>query len=112
MSTLFSITQIHLFKTGIGLSSTVVIFLTLSYYAVILAWALYYMFNAWRAVLPWSNCNNTWSNTGNRTCSDNFAEVIADYKLQNNFSADQSLNKNDSKYISEHFVSSVEEYYK
>ncbi len=28
------------------------------YYNVILAWALYYMFMSFTAVLPWSHCNN------------------------------------------------------
>uniref|UniRef100_H2ZG31 Transporter n=1 Tax=Ciona savignyi TaxID=51511 RepID=H2ZG31_CIOSA len=45
--------------SGIGIASAVIVFYTLCYYAVILAWALFYLFQSFRAELPWANCNNT-----------------------------------------------------
>ncbi|XP_037086915.1 sodium- and chloride-dependent GABA transporter 1-like [Pollicipes pollicipes] len=32
-----------------------------SYYIVVMAWALFYFFNSFRAALPWGDCNNWWN---------------------------------------------------
>lgn len=97
--------------SGIGLSSTVIIFLTLSYYAVILAWSLMYLFNSFRAVLPWESCNNIWNNhLPNRTCSSDLSNVTSQYKLDNGING--SLSVNDSKWLKDNYISAVEEYYK
>uniref|UniRef100_H2ZG36 Transporter n=1 Tax=Ciona savignyi TaxID=51511 RepID=H2ZG36_CIOSA len=53
-------------------ASAVIVFYTLCYYAVILAWALFYLFQSFRAELPWANCNN-WNNPA--TCQDNLTYV-------------------------------------
>ncbi|XP_039263077.2 sodium- and chloride-dependent GABA transporter 2-like isoform X1 [Styela clava] len=55
--------------SGIGVSTITIIFYTLCYYAVILAWALFYLFQSWRTVLPWSSCNNTWNSPN---CESNY----------------------------------------
>ncbi|EDO39708.1 predicted protein, partial [Nematostella vectensis] len=47
--------------TGIGFAMTVITFLCSVYYNVIMAWSFYYMFDAWRAVVPWNDCNNEWN---------------------------------------------------
>ena len=31
------------------------------YYAVIIAWTVYYFGMSFRAILPWSNCDNDWN---------------------------------------------------
>lgn len=49
-----------LFK-GAGLSSVVISFLMSTYHNVIIAYAIYYFFAAFRARQPWSDCNNSWN---------------------------------------------------
>ena len=83
-----------LFIPGIGIASAVIVFFTLCYYAVILAWALFYLFQSFRAVLPWQKCNNTWN-------SENCLE---------NFTALQSLNLTEEE-ISLNYTSPVVEYW-
>uniref|UniRef100_A0A8C5SY62 Solute carrier family 6 member 12 n=1 Tax=Laticauda laticaudata TaxID=8630 RepID=A0A8C5SY62_LATLA len=46
---------------GIGYASQVIESYLNIYYIVILSWALFYLFNSFSAVLPWSNCNNYWN---------------------------------------------------
>ncbi|TRY67705.1 hypothetical protein TCAL_11438 [Tigriopus californicus] len=47
---------IHPSLGGIGLGSTVIAILVGSYYNVIIAWCIFYVFNSFQAVLPWSVC--------------------------------------------------------
>ena len=49
------------FHLGIGVASTVIVFLLNVYYNVILAWAFYYLFSSLTTVLPWSHCQNEWN---------------------------------------------------
>lgn len=49
-----------LFK-GAGLSSVVISFLMSTYHNVIIAYAIYYFFTAFRAKQPWSDCENSWN---------------------------------------------------
>ena len=41
---------------GIGLASVVICIFTGSYYSIVIAWCLYYLFNSFRRDLPWSKC--------------------------------------------------------
>jgi len=59
--------------SGIGLSSAVIVFFTLCYYAIILAWALFYLVNSFQTDLPWEKCDNWWNNE--TTCLANFTGV-------------------------------------
>ncbi|XP_076677092.1 solute carrier family 6 member inebriated isoform X1 [Andrena cerasifolii] len=52
-----------LFK-GAGLSSVVISFLMSTYHNVIIAYAIYYFFAAFRAKQPWSDCTNSWNTLG------------------------------------------------
>ncbi|XP_014254300.1 sodium- and chloride-dependent GABA transporter ine isoform X2 [Cimex lectularius] len=46
---------------GAGLSSVVVAFFMSTYYNVIIAYALFYFFTAFRSDAPWSECSNMWN---------------------------------------------------
>ncbi|XP_032669815.1 sodium- and chloride-dependent GABA transporter ine isoform X2 [Odontomachus brunneus] len=46
---------------GAGLSSVVISFLLSTYHNVIIAYAIYYFFAAFRAEQPWSRCDNSWN---------------------------------------------------
>ncbi|XP_074652223.1 sodium- and chloride-dependent GABA transporter 2-like [Tubulanus polymorphus] len=46
---------------GIGIASAVIVFFSNSYYAVIIAWALYYLSMSFSSVLPWTHCDNAWN---------------------------------------------------
>ena len=57
-------------SAGVGLATVVIAFVFSTYYSVLMAWALYYLFNSFGATLPWTSCNNTWNDVGN--CSSGF----------------------------------------
>lgn len=59
--------------SGIGVASAVIVFFTLCYYAIILAWALFYLCQSFRTTLPWSTCGNEWNN--NVTCRESFKNI-------------------------------------
>ncbi|XP_012526109.2 sodium- and chloride-dependent GABA transporter ine isoform X1 [Monomorium pharaonis] len=46
---------------GAGLSSVVISFLMSTYHNVIIAYAIYYFFAAFRPEQPWSRCDNSWN---------------------------------------------------
>ncbi|CAB3992352.1 sodium-dependent neutral amino acid transporter B(0)AT3-like, partial [Paramuricea clavata] len=41
---------------GVGLASVVICIFTGSYYSIVIAWCLYYLFSSFRSALPWSKC--------------------------------------------------------
>src|SRR5699024_2673589 len=45
----------------IGFASMVMIGLCNTYYIVIIAWTLYYLFSSFKSPLPWSHCGNIWN---------------------------------------------------
>jgi solute carrier family 6 GABA transporter-like protein 1 len=46
---------------GVGYASMVMIGLSNTYYIVIIAWTLYYLFSSLWSPLPWSHCDNAWN---------------------------------------------------
>lgn len=49
-----------LIGVGVGYAMLVVCFLISVYYNVIIAWILFYLFDSFRADVPWRNCNHEW----------------------------------------------------
>ena len=45
------------------LATVVVAFFLSTYYVVIIAWALYFLFSSFASEVPWKDCKNSW-NTG------------------------------------------------
>ena len=46
---------------GAGVGTVVMSFLLGTYYNVIMAWALFYLFSCFSSSLPWENCDNAWN---------------------------------------------------
>ncbi|XP_018526544.1 sodium- and chloride-dependent GABA transporter 2 [Lates calcarifer] len=46
---------------GVGIASQVIVIYLNIYYIVVLAWAIFYLINAFRSPLPWTSCDNWWN---------------------------------------------------
>lgn len=46
---------------GVGIASQVIVTYLNTYYIIILAWAIFYLINAFMNPLPWSTCTNHWN---------------------------------------------------
>jgi len=53
----------HFFSLGIGYATQVIEAHLNVYYIIILAWAIFYLFNCFTTELPWATCGHEW-NTG------------------------------------------------
>ena len=50
-----------LFSLGIGFASIAVSFLVSVYYNVIMAWSLFYFYQAFKKDIPWVGCHHPWN---------------------------------------------------
>ncbi|XP_053574795.1 sodium- and chloride-dependent betaine transporter [Bombina bombina] len=73
---------------GIGYASQVIESYLNIYYIVILAWAIFYLFNSFTAELPWATCNHTWNTDNcidvtrmleNQTLSENATSPVVEF---------------------------------
>ncbi|KAM6961577.1 sodium- and chloride-dependent betaine transporter-like [Tautogolabrus adspersus] len=46
---------------GLGIASQVIVLYLNIYYIVVLAWAIFYLYNSFKSPLPWSTCDHSWN---------------------------------------------------
>lgn len=46
---------------GTGVATVVMLFFLTTYYIVIIAWDLYFMFGSFASEVPWKTCQNSWN---------------------------------------------------
>ena len=46
---------------GVGYAAAIMAFWLNTYYIIVLAWALFYLWHSIAVELPWSTCNNWWN---------------------------------------------------
>jgi len=46
---------------GVGYAATIMAFWLNTFYIVVLAWAIFYFYQSFQAVLPWATCGNDWN---------------------------------------------------
>lgn len=59
-----------LFLLGVGYAAAVMAFWLNSFYIVVLAWAMFYMWSSFDFDVPWRTCGNTWNTQLCRTNDD------------------------------------------
>ena len=50
-----------MFSSGVGFGMIIVPFLVGTYYNVIMAWCILYLFESFRKDVPWKHCGNEWN---------------------------------------------------
>ena len=62
---------------GVGVAMVTISLIVSIYYNVIMAYCLFYMFNSMRSVLPWTICDDSWSDERCYVRSDNTSALVA-----------------------------------
>ncbi|KPM10435.1 hypothetical protein QR98_0089900 [Sarcoptes scabiei] len=92
--------QIPILK-GVGFASMIMIGLCNTYYIVIIAWTLFYLFNSFLHPLPWIGCDNAWNSPD---CYDEFH--LRSIEINNTSNVSIEMNR------SHHAISPVQEFWK
>lgn len=71
-----------LFK-GVGIGNVVIAFMCISYFCVIVAWAIFYMIASFNSTFPWEVCNNYWNDNKCITGKETAQEL---YRIRGNLS--------------------------
>ncbi|CAF1211881.1 unnamed protein product [Didymodactylos carnosus] len=66
---------------GAGVATVVMTFWLVTYYVVILAWALYYLIYSFQKDVPWKGCKNPWNKN---TCYDSYDSQLSNNTLKMN----------------------------
>lgn len=56
---------------GVGYGMVIISGIVCVYYNIIITWTLYFLYMSFRAILPWSSCDNSWNTENCYLHSDN-----------------------------------------
>lgn len=71
-----------LFK-GVGIGNVVIAFMCISYFCVIVAWAIFYMICSFTFTFPWETCDNWWNSNACINGKESKAQL---YRIAQNLS--------------------------
>lgn len=96
-----------------GITTTVIMFFSNTFFNVVMAWAIYYLVNSFQAELPWANCGHEW----NRFCRDSM-NFNVNTTLSTNSSGmieysegDSNYTSNMTTYVTQGYFDPVEEFW-
>nr|XP_055047308.1 sodium- and chloride-dependent GABA transporter 2-like [Misgurnus anguillicaudatus]XP_055047309.1 sodium- and chloride-dependent GABA transporter 2-like [Misgurnus anguillicaudatus]XP_055047310.1 sodium- and chloride-dependent GABA transporter 2-like [Misgurnus anguillicaudatus] len=100
---------------GVGIASQVIVIYLNIYYIVVLAWAIFYLFNCFWSTLPWTSCSNDWNTANCQTLNaTNIGEhrSAADWSFLYNETDNYSLSsQNGSEWPPFKVISAEQEYW-
>ncbi|XP_065130738.1 sodium- and chloride-dependent GABA transporter 2-like [Paramisgurnus dabryanus] len=102
---------------GVGVASQVIVIYLNIYYIVVLAWAIFYLFNCFWSTLPWTSCSNDWNTENCQTLNATNIGVhssAADWSFLYNETTNDNYSlssQNGSELLSFKVISAEQEYW-